>query len=134
MYNKKFQPWLNRRTAAARVARAPIDREHLGRMTVGNRELEREILDLFDQQIRLLVARMHHADPAALGALAHTLKGSARNIGAWELADATEQVDAAAAAGRPLGEPFMILAAAAARVRRAIAEMRQNEAGADAAL
>ena len=67
-----------------------IDLVHLARTTMGDRSLEREVLQLFDRQSSLLIARMHTAAPAAIAALAHTLKGSARGIGAWRVARAAE--------------------------------------------
>jgi len=68
-----------------RVPAAPaaaIDRSQLARMTLGDRSLEREVLQLFDRQATLLLARMRNGQPAAVATLAHTLKGSAASIGA----------------------------------------------------
>jgi HPt (histidine-containing phosphotransfer) domain-containing protein len=76
---------------------APIDREHLARMTLGERSLEREVLALFDRQADLLLARMRKSVPAVAAAAAHTLKGSARGIGAWRVANAAEALELAAA-------------------------------------
>lgn len=73
-----------------------IDRGHLSRMTFGDRSLETEVLQLFERQAELLIARMRHADPAAVSALAHTLKGSAAGIGAGPVARAAENVELAA--------------------------------------
>src|SRR5437016_9952482 len=81
----------------------PIDLVHLARMTLGDRSLEREVLQLFDRQAVLLVARMRAAEPCSVAAVAHTLKGSARGVGAWRVAGAAEAVEAAACAGDPLG-------------------------------
>jgi HPt (histidine-containing phosphotransfer) domain-containing protein len=74
-----------------------IDRAHLARMTLGDQSLEREVLQLFDRQSEILLARMNDAPPAAVAALAHTMKGSARGIGAWPVAQAAEAVEEAAA-------------------------------------
>jgi HPt (histidine-containing phosphotransfer) domain-containing protein len=76
---------------------APIDREHLARMTLGERSLEREVLELFDRQSDMLFARMCKSSPEVAAAAAHTLKGSARGIGAWRVANAAEAVELAAA-------------------------------------
>ena len=54
-------------------------------MTFGDRSLEREVLQLFDRQAGLLLARMHSGEPAAVATLAHTLKGSAASIGATDV-------------------------------------------------
>lgn len=77
---------------------AAIDRAQLARMTLGNRSLEREVLELFDRQAGLLLARMYHGEPAVIASLAHTLKGSASSVGAT-------RVMAAAAAVENAGEP-----------------------------
>jgi HPt (histidine-containing phosphotransfer) domain-containing protein len=71
----------------------PIDLVHLQRMTLGDRSLEREVLQLFCRQADMLVARMRTATPAVTAASAHTLKGSARGIGAWRVAAAAEAVE-----------------------------------------
>lgn len=133
MIKRKYKP-MEGRKATDRAAAGPIDLIHLFRMTVGDYRLQREILDLFDQQIGLLVDRMRDAEPPALAALAHTLKGSARSIGAWDLVTAAEEVESAVANGGDLAPGLEAIAAAGECVRSAIAEMRQSEAGAQARL
>ena len=71
-----------------------IDVQHLGRMTLGEAALETEVLALFAAQSRDLVGRLA-AIPADAAALAHTLKGSARAIGAFRVADAALGLEAA---------------------------------------
>jgi HPt (histidine-containing phosphotransfer) domain-containing protein len=67
----------------------PIDIEHLARMTLGDTGLEREVLAMFaGQAVRL--GRDIAALPAGADALVHTLKGSARAVGAFRVADAAE--------------------------------------------
>ena len=75
----------------------PIDLVHLARTTLGDRSLEREVLQLFDRQSTILIARMRAAAPGGLAMLAHTLKGSARGIGAWRVARAAEALELAGA-------------------------------------
>jgi HPt (histidine-containing phosphotransfer) domain-containing protein len=75
---------------------AAIDREHLMRMTLGERSLEREVLALFNRQAEILLARMRKSVPAVAAAAAHTLKGSARGVGAWRVAHTAEAVELAA--------------------------------------
>ncbi len=99
----------------------PIDLKHLFRMTLGDHGLEREVLALFDRQVDMLIARMATIDPSAVAALAHTLKGSARGVGAWPMARAADAVEAAAPA--ELAPAVAALAAAAAEARAAIAEI-----------
>ena len=70
-----------------------IDDEHLARMTLGDRSLEREVLQIFARQAALMLERIAGAAPASAAAAAHTLKGSARGIGAWRVAKAAERLE-----------------------------------------
>lgn len=104
-----------------------IDRTHLERMTFGDRGLERELLQLFDRQAAILIERMRGNDAAAVGALAHTLKGSAAGIGAGGVAQTAEAVErAATAADRAAAIDGLAQAVNAAR--KAIAEMLADHA------
>lgn len=105
-----------------------IDRAHLARMTLGDRRLENEVLDLFERQADMLLGRMDGAMPALMTALAHTLGGSASGVGAWRVARAALELERVAS-GREPGD----IAAASARVcaevavtRIAIAERRRT--------
>lgn len=86
------------RTAAPPLAPAGpvIDLDHLARMTLGDRSLQTEVLELFDRQAGMLLTRMKDAGANVVAALAHTLKGSARGIGAWHVAQAAEAVESTA--------------------------------------
>ena len=66
----------------------PVDLVHLARMTMGDRSLEKEVLSLFRSQATLCLARLQNADDqSAFIEAAHAIKGSARGIGAWKVAD-----------------------------------------------
>lgn len=68
--------------------KVPIDHAHLSRYTLGNRALELEVLELFAGQAPRTLADLREADTAkAWHIAAHTLKGSARAVGACEVAD-----------------------------------------------
>jgi HPt (histidine-containing phosphotransfer) domain-containing protein len=69
-----------------------IDTAHLDRMTLGDEALQREVLTLFVRQSADLVARMA-TFPADMAAIAHTLKGSARGIGAFSAAASAERLE-----------------------------------------
>jgi HPt (histidine-containing phosphotransfer) domain-containing protein len=102
----------------------PIDLVHLARMTLGERSLEREVLQLFDRQATILMARMQAAPAPAVPSLAHTLKGSARAIGAGQVAraaEALEFMDAADAAD--FKRVLAALGAATDEARRFIADL-----------
>jgi len=75
---------------------AAIDLVHLERMTLGEKSLAHEVLRLFDSQASALLAHIVRANAETAGALAHTLKGSARGIGAWQVARTAEQFEIAA--------------------------------------
>ena len=57
-------------------------------MTLGDAALKHEVLSLFHAHVALLTEKMRRRDPAAVPALAHTLKGSALGIGARKVARA----------------------------------------------
>lgn len=102
----------------------PIDVTHLARMTLGDASLEREVLQLYDRQAEMLLARMQQAAPAAAAAHAHTLKGSSSGIGAWKVARAAEAVELAAASNSPDVLPAIAsLSAAVSEARTVIAEL-----------
>lgn len=84
------------RSMAAPGTGSIIDEDHLGRMTLGDRRLEREVLELFLRQTTILLSRIAGAEPPLAAAAAHTLKGSARGIGAWRVARAAELLEQAA--------------------------------------
>jgi HPt (histidine-containing phosphotransfer) domain-containing protein len=100
-----------------------IDIAHLSRMTLGDHALECEVLNLFLRQADMLLARMKGAPPANIAAMAHTLKGSARGIGAWRVAHATEAVELAAkATGNDLNAAVNTLAAMVEEARALIVD------------
>ena len=74
---------------------AAIDRAHLKAMTMGDETLAREVLALFDRQGAMMMKRLPGADAKAKAEMAHALKGSARGIGAWRVADAATLVEIA---------------------------------------
>jgi HPt (histidine-containing phosphotransfer) domain-containing protein len=102
----------------------PIDLVHLSRMTLGDRALERDVLVLFERQIGLLMERIETASAPVAAAAAHTLKGSAKGIGAFALARAAAQVEEAATAGDAAGRAEGI-----GSLRVAIREARAEIAG-----
>lgn len=74
--------------------RSPIDHAHLARYTFGNRELEREVLGLFAEQAPTTLNWLKTSTtPKSWRDAAHTLKGSARAVGAFEVATAAEAAE-----------------------------------------
>jgi HPt (histidine-containing phosphotransfer) domain-containing protein len=78
-------------TEAANVR--PIDLAHLSRQTLGDREVEREVLALFVQHALSVRDRLGQASPAERLGLAHGLKGSARGVGAFAIADCVAAIE-----------------------------------------
>jgi HPt (histidine-containing phosphotransfer) domain-containing protein len=83
-----------------------IDLVHLNRMTLGDIALEHEVLSIFSEQSARLLGQIA-ALPEDVRALTHTLKGSARAIGAFGVADVAERLEAALAGG---GQPVELIA------------------------
>lgn len=80
---------------AARTAKKPVDLEHLARYTLVERALEKEILELFCTQSVLYLDQLRAAmSDRDWRDAAHSLKGSARAIGAWRAAQAAERAEA----------------------------------------
>ncbi len=73
----------------------PIDFAHLSRMTLGDPALECEVLTMFLAQSARMLDQLARLPPEA-GSIAHTLKGSARAIGAFAVAEAAARLEVAA--------------------------------------
>src|SRR3954471_12618950 len=73
---------------------SPLDFDHLSRMTLGDAELEQEVLAMFAEQAVRLISAMA-ALPTDADALAHKLKGSARGNGPFGVADAPASLETA---------------------------------------
>src|SRR4051794_364027 len=97
----------------------PIDFAHLKRMTLGDAGLEQEVLAMFSAQSAKLIGLLN-AGPSDAAALAHTLKGSARAIGAFGVADAAARLETVMAGGTDPSRGLTELADAVALARAAI--------------
>jgi HPt (histidine-containing phosphotransfer) domain-containing protein len=65
----------------------PIDLSHLSKQTMGDRELEREVLGMFAEQAQTVRRQIGDAAVKERLFLAHSLKGSARGVGAFAIAE-----------------------------------------------
>jgi len=97
----------------------PIDLDHLQRMTLGDHGLEREVLAMFSTQSARILGELATL-PAEATTPAHTLKGSARAIGAFGVADAAAGLETALSTGSDPSQPLAALGAAIAEARAAI--------------
>lgn len=87
-----FHPRESRAAGAEQAAHLaagqdPIDRAHLARYSLGSPTLEREILGLFLAQLPLSIEQLRFAATDREWQIAaHTIKGSARAVGAGQVA------------------------------------------------
>ncbi|WP_291845361.1 Hpt domain-containing protein [Maricaulis sp.] len=81
--------------AAMKSTGSPLfDAAHLARYTGDDAALRAELLDLMCEQARRCLAIMEApGDPASWRAACHTLKGAARGVGAFALADICDEVE-----------------------------------------
>jgi len=78
----------------------PIDLVHLSRQTFGSKDLEKEVLSLFLSHSRQCLERMRQSETDdAFADAAHSIKGSARAVGAFALANLVETSETMARAG-----------------------------------
>ena len=79
------------------MAANAIDLEHLARYTGGEKGLNGEILRLFDGQITSMVAELNgllaSRDGKRWREIAHTIKGAARGVGAFEMGEAAAKAE-----------------------------------------
>ena len=84
---------------AGGVQSRPVDLTHLATYTGGDSALNAEVLQLFLDQSVLLLRQLQTAlearDQKAWHAVAHSLKGASRGIGAFALADAAADAETA---------------------------------------
>ena len=71
----------------------PVDLAHLARQTMGDRSLEQEVLALFVQHALSVRDKIVDADLKDRLLLAHGLKGSARGVGAFAIADCATEIE-----------------------------------------
>ena len=103
----------------------PIDIAHLQRMTLGDANLEREVLAMFSAHAAGLVGALANS-PSDAGALVHTLKGSARAIGAFAVADAATSLELLIGTGGDPATALVELSDAVAQARAAIDDILQR--------
>jgi HPt (histidine-containing phosphotransfer) domain-containing protein len=109
----------------------PIDNAHLDRMTLGDIALEHEVLAMFSARAVGLIGRLAALPSDGRSSegltLAHTLKGSARAIGAFRVGDAAETLEAALRNGDDSSEAIACLKDTVAEARTAIdARLRRS--------
>ncbi len=73
-------------------ARRPVDLAHLAQQTMGDRDLERDVLDLFVNQALGVRDRIGGATVTERLFLMHGLKGSARAVGAFAVAGCADEI------------------------------------------
>lgn len=79
--------------AVRKAGGRPLDLDHLSRQTMGERALEQEVLAMFSRQLGTIRTTIGAADDRERARLAHALKGSARAVGAFALADCAARIE-----------------------------------------
>jgi len=79
--------------ASDRRAARPIDLAHLSKQSMGDRDLEREVLGMFKEQALSIRSQIDKAGIKERLFLAHALKGSARGIGAVAIAECAAAIE-----------------------------------------
>ncbi|RWX75498.1 Hpt domain-containing protein [Neorhizobium lilium] len=74
----------------------PVDLVHLANQTMGDKDLENEVLQMFARQARKSLQEIAGAEPAAVTAAAHRLKGAASAVGAFKVSAAAGRLEAEA--------------------------------------
>lgn len=83
--------------------RGPIDMVHLSRQTLGDHNLELEVLRLFDEMSHVYYGRLESSTTVdELLANLHTLKGAAAGIGAFGLAELAKVAETELRGGAPV--------------------------------
>ncbi|MEP1230627.1 MAG: Hpt domain-containing protein [Litorimonas sp.] len=105
-----------------------IDFEHLNQYVSGDRDLTREVFGMFKHQVdmwaRMLTA---DADDETWASITHSLKGSARAVGATALADLCERSESLVGDGRRPGGREVAVQNIEFRISRVIAEIQRWE-------
>ncbi len=79
-----------------------IDFDHLHTFTGGDQSIEREVLGIFAEQADIWVRTLENSgDKKSWAEALHTLKGSARGVGAWRVADICEHAETLTANAKP---------------------------------
>lgn len=93
-FNIAFEP-PEAAKGAHRWKERPVDLVHLARQTMGDKDLESEVLSLFCRQMRQCLDRFASEPAANRPAIAHLIKSASRGVGAFAVAEAAEALETA---------------------------------------
>ncbi len=115
--------WDTPRDPAAPINLGPakLTPVHLARQTCGDRALEADVLGMLSRQLDTLLRRIDGARDEERQQIAHALKGTARNVGAFRLADSAERYESAPRDATALAQ-LRLEAEAAASFARSLIE------------
>jgi HPt (histidine-containing phosphotransfer) domain-containing protein len=104
---------------------ATLDQAYLSENTLGDEALRNEVLRLFLKQSGFLIEQLEIADQSvSIAEYAHTLKGSALAVGAFQVAGAAEKLEKLAEQGQvDLKDAFANVKSKLAEARVLIAPM-----------
>ena len=85
---------MENRAGTATGDNSVLNLEHLNQYTLGDSDLQSELLGMFREQLDAQSRRLETAaDGRVWVQAAHTLKGAARAVGAFDLADVAERLE-----------------------------------------
>lgn len=105
-----------------------IDFDHLNQYVAGDISLTKEIFGLFKNQVDMWSKQLRpDAEDEIWGALTHSLKGTARAIGAVQLAQVCENAESLVGEGRSLSARQVAVERLETRIDRAMIEIQRWE-------
>ena len=103
-----------------------LDLDHLDRYVAGDAVLRDEVLTIFEEQAATWLRTLDpRADDQAWRDAAHSLKGAARGVGAWDVGHACEQAERLTGEARDESVRTAKLSEIEATVTAVIAEVRR---------
>jgi HPt (histidine-containing phosphotransfer) domain-containing protein len=124
-----YDPWGNKSSTMPVETTPAIDLVRLARHSLGDQDLEQELLEMFERQAARIVVQLTETAPGdfkATADLAHKLKGSALAVGADRVAQAAGRLEALCgdSPGRSaLAAALASLAATVSEAREAIIKL-----------
>ena len=105
-----------------------IDFNHLNQYVAGDADLTREIFGMFQHQVEMWLRMLKvDADDDTWATTSHSIKGSARAVGAMELGLLCERAETLIGAGRRPGSREVALQNIEFRVSKVITEIQRWE-------
>lgn len=104
----------------------PLDLRHLDKQVLGDARLADELLGLFVAQSKRCLDRIRFGEAGEVRDAAHMLKGAARAVGAFRVAEAAQLLEVSADKGGDRPDAVADLAATITEAKRFIDTLRRS--------